>query len=1581
MPESRNHKWLQKTNATLNPVQATQLWTFEGVYSYLINGGYYYMEELLNEFFLLNREVLLNPSPFTESSSKPLKSELKEFSLRTVLYSGVTPNNIKDAEQIAELLGIDKYEVLRIICQTCKKIPERKVFDFKKLKSKLPDDREKYLEEERILLYCRRVLNERRVILSLVIELSNGSQSMIMSNLAKEILLSQDYIPRLIKTLNEQIFSFSSLRLASTSNIDSLIYEETILFITQLLRVLANLLYEGAVRNKEITESWFSLMGSVNFMNELGQHINDIEQFSIIQALLTIISILLLDMDANFATLDSTHYFNDSKLFKEINDIICNSDNPSSIVMYSWSIILLKKSFFLDDLRALPSTLVFSRDLNLSDIVQSIENLKLKYARLDVFNDMTTIINVLNDQHMYTVIISNVIHSAIPLIVMTPEISSCIQKILEWVVKDSFFDDVSFQNAVILSRAKFPILMTPYLNLVSIDDEFAYQELIELKSYATIFKATEFEHLYEIDNENTSLVRLTKSIDLYPPYEINKKLSLFLSEGTKAKILPASNSDEIIVIFLYKYNGWSLLGRVLQNVSKLFDSTDKDKTTLILSILKAMNATVSGQNYTTILESMSAYTDDSDIIEVILRLFEQALHSRNMEILESILKFLDDFVAKERTSHKVLPYISKSSLLPNNGKEGFASTIFGAIEMVNGEYKFSLALLTLIDLLVFDFNDRDLPKTKSSVLARFIRHILMVFESSINCNFKDIREKFMMIGRISSIFSNVLEINYGLTDYSKKHNKESYAESCQLIVSSFLITGDDFSRTTMPILALIDELAENPRNLTNMFDSWIREIFTFAKLIVGVRTSANMPPSAFEKALFSRLPQLVMIYAQNEILLKDVLNLLTCLMNGKWGDQLKPSMLSHLGQDYAQVLLYSLASDLSNSINPYRLKIAIYNFICSVLDANQEGMAVLFVNGKDLFGHFSQDLASNELDAESITLLDVLKKNVRDIKHVPYHVSVRLANTISLALNSWITTRENNNDSEFVKELIFTVSLIDSSDQNDSILYSEESKLKLIAKLLEILSLVLFTTKSEECQKSIIEFIKSDVFFSTISEKFKIGDLSPEKALVSKKNTDRFDKDEWPPLYSQLYDPCDESNYLNAQVSVAKSLGALLTTFCRKFESSVDQKFLNLIIELLRINAAEGIQSDNIVELYQVRLEVAFYISYTFFRKQDTKLNVKNIFEIVKSSSEILSSPSIKFPDCLNKGNSYYRPQLRILYCFLSMIKNESVILIEFFSVFRGLFELIIAKGIKSVLIELQNEVYLSQTNKSSILTKIDDKIEDLMLILSILKIFMSMKISPDLERDMAKTIESNGTLKSLLSLFSFSHLIEVDGEPIFAQLCLMFIQQLMKNEIICNKFVDSGLFIVFVQSSISDPLRQGGIHINSGPQFHKIWTNGILPIFLTSLAKLGPNVLPEVCLGLRFFGKQIEYCIDSWSKDSSSIRVTSATVAETNQILLLLQLLRSFNVTDYLNGTDDFGEHETNTVDISVLPGLDSESKREEFVECINNLLKHPKFLASRISASSLEEQRLIEAGGPNFDLFVKNIVDEIRDMKDILT
>ena len=66
-----------------------------------------------------------------------------------------------------------------------------------------------------------------------------------------------------------------------------------------------------------------------------------------------------------------------------------------------------------------------------------------------------------------------------------------------------------------------------------------------------------------------------------------------------------------MVTFLYNYNGWAFLGRVLQNVSKIFNNSDSETMELVINILNLLNNVVIDNGVDDskmVLEAMSAYT-------------------------------------------------------------------------------------------------------------------------------------------------------------------------------------------------------------------------------------------------------------------------------------------------------------------------------------------------------------------------------------------------------------------------------------------------------------------------------------------------------------------------------------------------------------------------------------------------------------------------------------------------------------------------------------------------------------------------------------------------------------------------------------------------------------------------------------------------------------------------------------------------------------------------------------------------------------------------------------------------------------
>ncbi|RLV89431.1 Nucleoporin [Spathaspora sp. JA1] len=1567
----------QPPELVLPPVEPSQYWTFDNALALLQTCHDPYILQILDEFLLLNSKVLLNPAPFTTSGGGAAAISGKEISIRAIVYE-ISPVNITDAETIVGYLPLfDTREILRVISQTCHKIPAKFCHEWT-VKSKLHEDRDKILDNERLYLYTSKFLRQRRSILKIVVELVNHSeysQSNIVKNLGKEIILSPDYLDNLIGSLQETCaFIIDGKYDFNWKKLNELVYNESVLFAIQLCQVLVEVLVKQPI-DKKLVKHWFQFMKRVNFGMSLNCHYPD--SFNHIQGLFTVISVLVLDLDHTY----ENNYASEVELFKFINDIITHSNNTNSVVLYSWSIIVLRKYYYIQEY---PSS-----EYSLSELNSTINLLNQRST--GVFGQLRKYNEVLQFDKIYSGILSTVITAALPLVSLTDEVVDTIYEVIKNCpqhIIESFFTNESTKNTIILARTKFPLLLTGYIKLCSIHGNFALNEFNELLSYIQAFNKDEFVQMYQIDDENTELVKLTQVINVYPPFETNtnKKLSMMLPLGTKAKILPGS-SDKVLVSFLYKYNGWAFLGRILQNISK-FNNND---TKLVIDILNLINQVVLDNDIEQsklVLESMSTYTDDSDIFEVILRLLDQGLHSRNVDILVAVVQLLTNCMPF--LSYRIWPYLSKSVLFTD--KQGYASIIFGTIEMINGNYEFTIALIKLCESLVNNCIsiNQDYPEnSKSLILTKIISYFINLFESFIYCRFNKSCQKMEMGVLILDVFSTILTTVYGVEDATKV-----LTTSAELILDSFLVIDKDNSRAAAPILSMIESLSSLEMYELNdgsgfWYDSWIRCCLSYSTLLINIRSTTALAPSAFERNLFMHLPSLVSSYSRFEFISKDILDLLTSLTNAKW-QSATPSLLSHLGNDFSQMLLHSLATDLDNSFSDYKLKISLYDFICSVMmGGNQEGLSVLFISGRDVFGDYTKDKHDQE-EHSGLSLLTILKKNVGQMKYYPNSVSIHLVDSLALAFNLWTTSTENDQDIDFIKTLISRVKLnmTDIPDNTESYI-SRCYELKLTAKIVEILSLYLFTSKNNSVKQLIVDFIKED-YLDIAKNKFTIVDYKPNlhsnltilfESTVSyklnqfctkltKRNRfgisniynlpimDSLFKHE--PQYDQIREQLIASSinlqYLNAQVSSAKSFGALITCFYTRGYDLHDL-ILQFIDYLLEQNINEGVIPD-LSSIYYERIELGFYLMYSYYTRSSSNTNtsVKQVFEIIKTSSTLLCSSSMNYLANLAESQGYYRPLLKIIYCGLLLLsRDDDSILIEYFSLFRDLFELIITKSIKTLLIEVQNDVYLSRTNKNHKSTKLNDKIDDLMMILSILKLFIKLS-NQRLHQEMSRLIVENDMIKSLLNLYSISHIIEVNDDFIFAQLSLMYILELMSIEIIANQFIQSGLFVVLLESPISIPIRNGGLSISHGAQYYRLWINGILPLIITSLSKLGPE-LGEIRMVLQLYNKQLEYCIESWSRDSSSIKISTSIIAETNQILIIDELLTTH-----------------------ILPGLENEQQRDEFEECIENLLKHPKFLTSRIVPSSLDEQRLIEIGGEAYESFIKGIIDEIRDLKDYL-
>ncbi|CCG20742.1 Nup188 nuclear pore complex subunit [Candida orthopsilosis Co 90-125] len=1644
------------TKLPLKAIQPTQYWTFENALALINDCQDPYISEALDEYLLLIKDVILTPSPFSGDKSTSTTKIGKEVSLYGILYTDITQQNIKDGELVHKHLDLDFKEIIRVIDQVCKRVPPKPAPKLN-FKSKLNDDRVAQLDTERIGLYIYNILRERRIVLKIARETlgnkTNPDTSSVIRNIGKELFLSKDYIEKLIKSLRGTLAYIinESYKTGLSKSIDEIIFNESVLFCIDSCKVLIEISAQNPLVTKDLVKQWFELMQETNFSVALGPNLQYSESFELIQTLFTVISIEFLDLDNAFDSLDDDigSYVSDIDVFSFVNDVITSDYNSNAVIIYSWSVILLRKSYFYQEFSTPSIAKSFETKFPVPILDNLVNQCNSKSLALNVFGSLKELSEKVKFDKLHSTVLSSVITASISLVELTPEITDCIVNIIRNcpnIVVEKFFNNQATIEALIIARAKFPLLLSPYIKLASINGDFALHEFNDMKSYIQVYKRDQFDKLYQIDDQNPELVKLTDGVNLFPPFESKKKLAMALTIGTRAKMLPAVNPDEVLVTFLHEYNGWAFVGRVLYNISKGVISIDEAREELILDILRLMasvSADCGEDEIKLMLESMSAYIDDSDVIEIVLRFLEQSLHARNIAISSTVLKLLSNLLPI--IPKRIWSYLAKSSLFTRDGKEGLALTIFGAVEMVNGDFGFSLALVNFADALTRDCISygTNVDKLREDMIYQFTSHSVFLFENFSHCHFACVYDRFQLGSSLLELFTTILKTTYGVEVGCKPEKKLTrvFSKGSQYLLNCFLATDTNYTRTISPLINVIESCAYNIDlfELTDtsgvFFDKWISRAFSFAELVITLRNNLKLTPSALEKTLFEKASNLVATFANNGSYRLISVNLLTSLIGSKWENEPTPSLLSHLGHYDAQVLKQSIISSLKNSLDDYDLKIALNEFICAVMGSRQEGLIVLFNTGKSAFPgtQSANDSSNKDSEASNESVVQILKKSVREMKYYPNFVSLHLIDAIALSCNSWTIVKETKFDEEFINILIDRVKTqITDPPKSIGNFIDRCYELVLVAKIADILALYLFTTKNEKCRNQIIEFINSESFLEIAKHKFEIKhyqhslhdeletsfknsypnlELAKFTNSLTKPNTIGFNSiynlvfmdklfhnhASWLDIKEQLIASSVNSQYLMAQFTAAKSFGTLLTSFCRRYQGPFNPELLKLVDFLLKTDVTENIPSAEFRQIYFDRIELGFYIVYSFFNAEKQIKHDDSIFEIIKSASTLLSSSSLNFITDLVASKGTYRPLLRIIYCALKMIKGNSKTVTGNLSLFQDLFDAIITKGIKSLSAELQNDVYLLKrsNDKSLAMYKFGEKFDDFQLILSILKVFIAFKPDePLLTQGIASSVKQAGIVKTLLNVYTMSYSIDIGDEFAFAQMSLSYLLELMAIDSVAQSIVSSGLYVTLLESPISRPIRAGGLSVLNEAKYYRLWIDGILPIIIASISKLGASIVPEICVALQLFSKQIEHCVNSWARDSSSLKISSGAVYETNQILVIYNLLKAMNVGDYLNSTmsdytnqahfdDSIAEEEdaSAVIDMRILPGLDSESNRDDFIDCIDNLLKHPKFLTSRIIASSPEEKSIIDRGGEWYDVFVKSIFEDIREMKNMLS
>lgn len=1616
----------------------------------------------IDQFIERNIDLLLDSQEFNTIDQNSMNlNTTKTFSVRKTTYK-TSEENSKNAFNISKLFNLNYNESLRVLSQMTNS------WDFNNNASLIT------------LTEC--ILKERNSTINVISLLINDRTLPVLKDKYYKQFIENNIKIQIIQNLIKSIDCIlENFNINDNIEIDPSVYQLSqvqfndllkmknsydLIYLTNILKLLTNLTLNSIIPAETVL-NWFKV--SINLtaflQNNLASIIINIPMNIItkIESLVTVNSLLFLGLDTTISAINiDSPYFNDGKYFTEIQELI-DDMKSNSILSYMWSFILYTKSFLIQDDPNQHSA--FLQDFTkFGELDIPMENLSTLYAqRAETYNVLDAMINLIDSlatDCLYPTIMASFLNFQLNFIPITIEVSNVIKKILsstptEFVEK--FLTSDIFEKKLSLILAKLPLIddaLIPFINICSSNIEFATFHLSELDTYTSRLQLGNLDYdlidedlseqegnklmINKVTTNASDLIVLKKEVLLHPPLVSDENIVLSIPEDTKAKILQAgTTTEDSLLVFLYKYNGWSLIGSVLKNLCDAYvKDVERDAEkyqTMIISIIELISKVVGSEvpieKSTEVLQYLSNNIENEDIVSVAFKIFEAALRKRDYTVACVCCEFTNSLVPNY--PHFVWSYLARSDLLDRHGKTGLASTILGILELSSGSYKFTINLSKLANSLVEEslLLGTNMPsKTKERILNKIISHLLNIYESYRFWKFEDIYERFELGSQLTTLFSNVLYNIYGIDPHTPPEKKITnvLAKSAQLLINGFLGFQYSESNSANSLIKILTSYTDKQvyalGNLVfgPVYNDLVVSSFNLTTLLISLRDLLHMKPSPLEYLVFSKSSKLVDIYCLSRSLKGPIINLFNALLSVAWNEN-SPFLLSYLGETHSKIFVHVIESDLENPLDDFKLSNDLYTFLCALLESKQDGLSILFLTG-DIATNVSINEVKNDSNDKSI--LTILKRNALKLEQLPDYVSCSLLDAIAYAFNTWVYNKNIKDDTAFIETLMKNFKDFKPSEKPIEQLSHDEisrasNKFRLVSRIVEIFAL--YTYSTNDTASAIYQLLNSDNLFDIIKPYFEIqgNDMKlledideqfnnefpnlflPNFKLspLSKPNLSYEMRIFNIPLIETLYignsQPSETSeqknmiediknaslklHYVNHQIAAAKAWGALLTSFIKVVKTPLKDTYIDIICHFLQTNIDSKTEGELLSQVFQERMEICFYTLFSF-QKAGKVVPEKKLIKILSELIVIFKSTAIDYLKNVasSTNRAVYRPILRSVLIILDLVKNSKEFVELSSDKILEFFEWAFAKGVYLILSNMLADISVPATyGKPTVVYNMDDKIQDLFLLLSLFNKIKQLKPSRSFNVILASSLNEVGTIKVILNLYSSFPTIRLNEDPILGNLILTLVSELCTVKEISEKFITNGLFAVLLESPLSVALQSGDIRPETQPRLHNIWSNGLVSIILLLLSEFGVKILPEACLFTSYFSRQIQTAVYSWS--DNKLAVSRALIRETTQLILLQKMLEKLNYQHYLlnsNISNSFSGDEDDANVFRLVIGLDTPEERRDLSITLNKLLTHPKYLNSRIIASTQEEQQMLEDETKRTE-FVTHINTEIKELQ----
>lgn len=1571
----------------------------------------------VDKFLGLYSEQLAKCYDPIPSSSGSSRKKLDDPSTKTSygVEIGTVDDKVKQsAVEFAKAINIDEVAALEVV----------QWFDFKGVTK----------GEKRMLHYLRHYLAERRYRIKLVTLLftlrasqqsvtsedDEGSVYAVCRKHSTDIIAHPKFFEGLITFISN---GFSTIPTIDDEAYAELYYRECALLHLDALNLLLTSLGTVIPTSSNLLFDWLDVIRSTDFFAAKDtSYAFDVEWYRQAHALCTLISISFLDMDQDFSlegALEASYITQPDSLVKVQRALSeLTHYKPAAPVLLCWGCVLHRISIRLDERPDPTFNPLYKEcgiDLNKHDAVKSEElgayagKLITDAMGLYALHTVQEIFRRLPARLEFAQVGCSFLLACLPYINMNEDLAGLVATVISpfQELKDIFFGDEFADRALLLCRAKIPIALKPFLKLSQNLGGDAYEFVFSLSTYLQEMPRTFRD--YEFDPKKPNIVSLTSELALFDPREYDGQGALVLHPGARGEIIPESTST--VVMWSLDYNGWTFLGRLLE--SELLSS----KLNFAPDIMRLINNTLSELNMTQSSDMLVACSNglgQGDFVELVTQMLDESLYNRNLEMCIYCVEFLA--ILTEYNPERVWPYVGRSNLLDKNVKGGLITAILGAVEIADGKYDFTIAVIKLVEALVKDSLSRALDDsisqgTRTEVVGNFTRYLIDVFESFAYWPYAKPTQKLEIASSIISVFTSIVYSTACLSGVQES-DKDSLtpedhkvtkvmAKASKVITEQFLSPNEACLRTLQPLLGCIESAAKSTYSVDGTPEGYfadsemmfIRQVLDFCALLVRTRSYLELPLSLLERRLFTHSPDLVVIFVRYYSLHSAVTNTLEAIVSG-YSVEDQPSLLAHLGTEYSQMLVTGYSKALRNDLEPDVTIGSICTFFSEIIRSKQEGLSILLLSGKDT-RHISNKVESAE------SLLTVMEGIVSEKSR---SLSPKLINdllgAISLAHSNWNMSMTPSGDRQaqekFAESLIDIVKRAMEDPPLDQVAdYIESSYIQSMAsKVMYLFSIDLYKAKGSRpaLASKWIDFLRQKTNFLQYSRKYlSVKGYRPSLHGNLHRNFDR----KWPkgklmsfrrsnllpikdygesyyydlemldivlsyePLWAGYRKEIVEANvnlsYVDSQILLVKAMCFFLTSLTVHASRTNDDDMLQLLqtvaMSIIDVSLSEDMGIPLFLDTFKRRLETCFFILYHLSKANKTVADVGDL----QKTYRLLADVNIDFLGVASSADSasdhkLYKQMLKIInLCLDDFSKKDRDADFALVQQIGAVLELVVIRGMKAV-------------TQSARAHPQGGAIEDIVQITMILRKCLKIKGVSTVCGNLVIAMVDTACDRAVMSLYSYALELMVGGDAIYGELSLLYLLEWLSVDVMAERFVTDGLLGVIIESPVSKLIQQSGVTPWVDTRLHGIWTKGILVIVLELLRQLGSRIVPEVLVFLNFFSEQIRFALGRWveavqSPGTAPFSVCLATINETSQLLLLLDIVTKLCEADQVKRIPN------------VMPN------QGELIEAFDYLLTHQKYLASGVSITTAEEQKLDED-----NKLLSTIVKEVSELRDFL-